>query len=174
MYIAYFCIAKILIFALSKDIYIASKNNFTYIYKKPKTMTTQQQTSKALNISLWIAQGFLALMFLMAGAMKSTQAIDQLAGSLPWVAEVPSILVKFIGISEFLGGIGLLLPSILRIQPKLTVYAAIGILVVMILAFVFHIVKGEFSVIGINIFIGLIATFIIWGRTKKVPINPKS
>lgn len=137
-------------------------------------MTTQQTSSKALNISLWIAQGLLAAMFIMAGAMKSTQAIEQLATSLPWVAEVPSLLVRFIGISELLGGIGLLLPSILRIQPKLTIYAAIGILIIMVFALVFHIVKAEFSVLGINIVVGLIAAFIIWGRTKKAPIKPKS
>jgi len=132
------------------------------------------QNSKALNISLWIAQGLLAAMFLMAGAMKSTQPIEQLATSLPWVKEASTSLVRFIGISEFLGAVGLILPSLLRIQPKLTVYAAIGILTVMTFALVFHISRGETSVIGINIIIGLIAGFVAWGRTKKVPIQPKS
>ena len=132
------------------------------------------QKSKALNISLWIAQGLLAAMFLMAGAMKSTQPIEQLATSLPWVKEVPAGLVRFIGICEFLGAVGLVLPSLLRIQPKLTIYAAIGIATIMIFALVFHISKGETSVIGMNIVIGLIAVFVAWGRTKKVPIQPKS
>lgn len=132
------------------------------------------QKSKALNISLWVAQGLLAAMFLMAGAMKSTQPIEQLATSLPWVTQVPSGLVRFIGISELLGAIGLILPSVLRIQPKLTVYAAFGIIAIMLFALIFHITKGEFSVIGINIILGLIAIFVAWGRTKKVPVQPKS
>jgi len=137
-------------------------------------MATQNSSSKALNISLWVAQGILAAMFLMAGAMKSTQPVEQLATSLPWVTQVPVALVRFIGISEFLGAVGLLLPSILRIQPKLTVWAAIGIATIMLFALIFHIIKGEFSVIGMNIVIGLIAAFVAWGRTKKVPIQPKS
>ncbi len=131
------------------------------------------QNPKALEISLWVAQGLLAVMFLMAGAMKSTQPIEALAASLPWVTEVPAALVRFIGISELLGAIGLILPSVLRIQPKLTVYAAIGIAAVMLFALIFHITKGEFSVIGMNIILGLIAVFVAWGRTKKAPIQPK-
>lgn len=131
------------------------------------------QNSKTLKISLWIAQVLLAAMFLMAGAMKSTQPIEQLATTLPWVKEVPVGLVRFIGISEFLGAIGLILPSLLRIQPKLTVWAAFGIATIMLLAAIFHISKGQLSVIGINIIIGLIAVFIGWGRAKKAPIHSK-
>ncbi len=137
-------------------------------------MATQNSSSKALNISLWVAQGILAAMFLMAGAMKSTQPVEQLATSLRWVTKVPVALVRFIGISEFLGAVGLLLPSILRIQPKLTVWAAIGIATIMLFALIFHASKGEFSAIGMNVVLGLIAVFVAWGRAKKVSIKPKS
>ena len=137
-------------------------------------MATQNSSSKALNISLWVAQGILAAMVLMAGAMKSTQPVEQLATSLPWVTQVPVALVRFIGISEFLGAVGLLLPSILRIQPKLTVWAAIGIATIMLFALIFHASKGEFSAIGMNVVLGLIAVFVAWGRAKKVSIKPKS
>ncbi len=137
-------------------------------------MTNQKTPSKALNISLWIAQGILAAMFLMAGAMKSTQPIEQLATSLPWVADAPVALVRFIGISELLGAIGLILPSVLRIQPKLTIWAAIGIATIMLFALIFHASKGEFSAIGMNVVLGLIAVFVAWGRAKKVSIKPKS
>ena len=132
------------------------------------------QKSKTLNISLWIAQGLLAALFLMIGIMKTFQPIEQLATSLPWVSEYPSIFVRFIGISELLGTVGLILPSLLRIQPKLTVYAAIGIAIIMLFALIFHISRGENSAIGMNTAIGLIALFVAWGRTKKVPIQPKS
>ncbi|MFV0604226.1 MAG: DoxX family protein [Niabella sp.] len=133
-----------------------------------------QQKSKAMNISLWIAQGLLAAMFLMAGTMKSTQPIATLAESMPWVSYSPAWLVRFVGISELLGGLGLILPALLRIQPKLTVYAAIGLAIIMVLAMGLHAYKGEFSAIGMNVVILLIAVFIAWGRTKKVPILPKS
>lgn len=134
---------------------------------------TTTKNNKAINISLWVAQGLLAAMFIMAGAMKSTQPIEALAESLPWVKEVPSAMVRFIGISELLGGIGLLLPSILRIKPTLTVWAAVGLAVVMVLAAGFHVSRGENEVIGMNIILVLVAAFIAWGRTKKAPIQAK-
>jgi len=135
--------------------------------------TTEQTPSKGLNITLWVAQGLLAAMFLMAGANKFFQSIEELAKMLPWVTDMPMGLVKFIGISELLGGLGLLLPSILRIKPTLTPLAALGLSIVMLLASIFHISRGEFSAIGMNIVLLAIALFIAWGRTKKVPIHAK-
>ena len=135
---------------------------------------TDQKNNKAMNIALWVAQGLLGAMFLMAGAMKATQPIEGLAASLPWVTAVPSALVRFIGISELLGGIGLLLPSILRIKPILTVYAAIGLAVVMVLAAIFHGTRGEFSAIGMNVVMIALFGFIAWGRSKKAPISAKA
>lgn len=132
-----------------------------------------KQSSKALNISLWVGQVILATMFIMAGVMKSTQPIEELGKALPWVNEVSAGLVRFIGISELLGGIGILLPSLLRIKPVLAPLAAAGLAVVMVLAFVYHIVKGEYSVLGINVLLAAIALFVAWGRYKKVPILSK-
>ncbi|NBP69228.1 MAG: DoxX family protein, partial [Cytophagia bacterium] len=118
-------------------------------------------------------QSLLAAMFLMAGANKLFQSIPELSKMLPWVVTVPEGLVRFIGISELLGGIGLLLPGILKIKPTLTVWAAIGLAVIMFLASFFHISRGETSLISMNfIFMGL-ALFVAWGRTKKVPISAK-
>lgn len=136
-------------------------------------MTTTQKSSKGLNIAIWVAQVVLALMFLMAGFVKTTQPIEQLSATMKWTAQVPSGLVRFVGISEFLGALGLLLPSIFRIKPILTPIAAMGIVTIMVFAIIFHISKGETSVIGVNIFIMLLAAFIAWGRFKKVPIQPK-
>ena len=131
------------------------------------------QNNKAINIGLWIAQVLLALMFLMAGIMKASQPVEALAESLPWVTSTPIALVRFIGISELLGGLGLLLPSILRIKPFLTVWAALGLVAIMILAAVFHASRGEFSGVATNIIIAAIAAFIAWGRNKKAPILSK-
>lgn len=134
---------------------------------------TTQKNNKAINISLWIAQGLLAAMFIMAGSMKAMQPIEALAEMLPWATEVPSTLVRFIGISELLGGTGLLLPSIFRIKPSLTVWAAIGLAIVQVLAAGFHGSRGETEVIGMNVMLIAIAAFIAWGRSKKAPIQPK-
>lgn len=127
-----------------------------------------------MNIALWIVQSLLAAMFLMAGANKLFQSTEELSKMLPWVTSVPAGLVKFIGISELLGGLGLLLPSLLRIKPILTPYAAIGLSLVMLFASIFHISRGENSVIGMNFVLMALAIFVAWGRTKKAPISPKS
>ncbi len=135
-------------------------------------MTTQP--SKGLHIGLWIAQGLLAAMFLMAGANKLFQPIAELAKMLPWVTEVPSALVKLIGASELLGGLGLILPALLRIKPQLTVLAAVGLALVMLLAAFFHISRGETSVISMNVVVLLVAVFVAWGRSTKAPIFPRA
>ena len=134
---------------------------------------TQQKNNKALNIGLWIAQGLLAIMFIMAGVMKATQPIEELAVSLPWVTSSPVSLIRFIGISELLGGLGLLIPGIFRFKPFLTIWAALGLAIIMVLAAIFHASKGEYSAIITNILIMGIALFIAWGRSKKAPILSK-
>ena len=129
--------------------------------------------TKTLNILLWIAQFALAAMFIMTGSMKLFQPIEEIAKTLPWVANTSARIVRFIGISEFLGGIGLILPTLLRIKPKLSGLAALGLAVVMLFASIFHIYRGEYSAIGMTLIIGLIAYFIFWGRTIKAPVTSK-
>lgn len=131
---------------------------------------TTEQPSKALHISLWVAQALLAVMFLMAGFNKLFQSIEELSKMLPWAAEMPAAMVRFIGISEILGGLGLLLPSALRIMPRLTPVAAGGLALVMVLASAFHVSRGEASVIPMNLVLMAVAFFIVWGRSKKAPI----
>ena len=138
------------------------------------SITNQKTPSKALNIILWIAQVLLAGMFIMSGFMKVAQPIEELSKMLPWASQVPAGLVRFIGISELLGGLGLILPALLRIKPILTAWAAVGLATVMIFASIFHATRGEFSAIGMNIILALIAAFIAWGRFKKAPIAPKA
>lgn len=136
-------------------------------------MTEIVKKSKGLNIILWVAQVILGAMFLMAGIMKSTKPIEELDAQLPWVTQVPLALVRFIGVSELLAGIGLILPSLLRIQPKLTAWAAVGLVAVMIFAMIFHVTKGEYNAVVFNLILGAIAAFIAWGRFKKAPINAR-
>ncbi len=135
---------------------------------------TEQKNNKAMNIALWVVQVLLGLVFIMAGATKGFQPIEAMAEQMPWVTDVPAGLVRFIGISELLGGIGLLLPSILRIKPNLTVLAAIGLTIVMVLAALFHASRGEFPAIGANAVFVAMTAFVAWGRSKKAVILPKA
>ncbi len=136
-------------------------------------MTNTQTRSRTLHTGLWVAQVVLAGIFMMAGYTKATQPIDQLAAMLPWTIAVPHELVRFIGVSEILAAIGLLLPALLRIKPILTPLAASGLVTVMVLAAGFHATRGEGAGIGLNLTFAAIALFIAWGRFKKAPIQEK-
>ena len=128
---------------------------------------------RALHIALWVAQVLLAGMFLMTGFTKLTQPVDALAGQMPWVLTVPIALVRFIGAAELAGALGLLLPSLTRIQPRLSVLAALGLIVVMVLASAFHLSRGEGAVVPMNLVLAAVAGFIAWGRSKAAPIAPR-
>lgn len=125
-------------------------------------MTAKQKT---WNVILWVAQVILALTFIWAGFMKIF-APEQLP--FPWVKDNPG-LVLITGIVDLLGGIGIVLPALLRIQPRLTVYTAYGIIALMIVASIFHILRGEARDIGFNIFMAALSVLVAWGRTSKVP-----
>ncbi len=127
------------------------------------------KSSKGINIALWIAQVLIALTLVWGAYAKLLQPIEETAKMMPWVLENPT-LVNLTGIIDLLGAIGIILPAALKIQPKLTVLAAYGVIALMIAASVFHISRGEASLIGMNIFFLILAAFVAWGRTKKVPI----
>lgn len=138
------------------------------------SLTPARNSAKALNITLWVAQVLLAGMFIMAGFSKTSQPIAQLSQMMPWTGQVPVNLVRFIGVSELLGGLGLILPALLRIKPILTAWAALGLATVMLLAAIFHASRGEYAAIGMNLILALTALFIAWGRFRKAPILSKS
>ena len=126
--------------------------------------------SKALTIGLWVVQVLLALAFCAAGFTKVFTPFAELATPMPWTQAMPEALVRFIGLSELLGGIGLVLPSLTRIKPMLTPLAAAGLVLVMVLAAGFHASRGEWSGLPVNFTLGALAAFVAWGRSRKAPI----
>lgn len=129
--------------------------------------------SMALHVGLWIAQVLLFALFAFAGFLKLTTPIEPLSQTVPWAAEVPLFLVRFIGLAELTGAIGLMLPSLTRIKPAFTPLAALGLLVIMVLAVGFHVMRGELSMVGSPILFGAVAGFVAWGRFRKAPIAPR-
>lgn len=83
----------------------------------------------------------------------------------PWAGEVSPILVRFTGVVDLLGGLGLVLPPWLGMNKKLVLLAAVGIVLLMISASVFHISRDEGYQIGFNVIFALLAGFVIWART---------
>ena len=128
---------------------------------------------RGLRASLWGAQLLLAAMFLMSGGMKVAAPLDQLQAQMPWVSGALGGLVRFIGVTELLGAVGLVAPAATRIWPKLTPLAAIGLLTVMVLASATHAARGEFGVIAVNVALGAIALFVAWGRLAAAPIEAR-
>ena len=129
--------------------------------------------SRALSVSLWGAQALLALAFGIAGAMKLLTPLEALAAQMPWVDDVPGALVRLIALSELAGAIGLLAPSLTRIRPALTPLAALGLALVMALAGLFHLSRGEAGMIAPNVVLGGLALFVAWGRGRRAPIAPR-
>jgi putative oxidoreductase len=125
-----------------------------------------------MHILLWVVQVLLAGAFGVAGVMKSIQPVDALVqGGMAWAGEMPLAMVRFIGISELLGAVGLILPAATKIKPSLTPLAALGLLTIMILAMAFHLSRGEVQATPINIVLGGLAAFVAWGRSGKAPIR---
>ena len=118
-----------------------------------------------MHYALWVVQWLLALLFLWAGGMKLVLPLDKLTGPIT----LPGPLLRFIGVAEVLGAIGLILPGLLRIRPGLTVLAAAGLVIIMIGATVITAAAGEVATAGFSLAIGLLAAFVVYGRWRLAP-----
>ncbi|MFG4003292.1 DoxX family protein [Flavobacterium aquidurense] len=128
-------------------------------------MENKKKNTKALKIATLIVQLILSASLLWAGITKLFQPVATLAKMWPWVAQ-NLILVKLTGVIDLIGALGLLLPLFILKRKPYAKYAAIGIFILMICASIFHIRRGEASLIGINIIFSLMALFIAW-RTPR-------
>ena len=118
-----------------------------------------------MNIVLWIIQILLALLFLFAGITKLVLPIDVLTSmGSPNQVQLPGLFVRFIGVCETLGALGLVLPGVFRRRRDLTPLAAIGLVIIMIGAVVVTIMAdGVAAGIG-PLVIGLLCAFVAYGR----------
>ncbi len=123
-----------------------------------------------MNILLWVLQVLLALAFFAHGCLllfPPAAIVDQMNASLPRWFQL------FIGIAEVLAAVGLTLPGVTRIQPRLVSWAAAGVMIVMISATIFHSMRGEVSSAITTFVLLAIATFIAYMRWRIAPIQPR-
>jgi hypothetical protein len=118
-----------------------------------------------MTYALWIVQGVLAAVFLFAGGIKLVLPLDKLTGPVP----LPGPFMRFIGVAEVLGAIGVILPGLLRIRPGLTPLAAAGLVIIMIGATTLTLVAGDVVPALIPLVVGLLSAFVAYGRWRLVP-----
>jgi len=118
--------------------------------------------------TLWAVQILLALLFLFAGGAKFFLPVDRMTKGMP-EALASGTFIHFIGVCEVLGGLGLILPGLLKIKPGLTPLAAAGLTIIMIGATALSLPQG----VAMAIFpfvTGVLAAFVAYGRWRVAPL----
>ena len=123
-----------------------------------------------MNIALWIIQALLAALFLFAGVMKLIMPIEEMTKEIA----MPGGFLRFIGVVEVLGAIGLILPWLLRIRPNLTPLAAAGFVIIMIGATVVTLMSGATATALMPIRGRTPCAFVAYGRWRLTPLPSKS
>jgi hypothetical protein len=117
-----------------------------------------------MSIFLWILQALLAALFAASGLGKAVQAKDELAAKYEWMHDVSQSTVRFIGVAELLGAIGLIGPAATGIAPVLTPVAATGLAVLSALAVALHLRRRETRGVTVAGVLCVLAAFVAWGR----------
>jgi hypothetical protein len=120
-----------------------------------------------MTYALWIVQGLLAALFLWAGGFKLVMPLEQMAGPIT----LPGWFLRFIGLAEALGAVGLILPGLLRIRPGLTPLAAAGLVIIMIGGTVITAASGSVAMAIVPMMVGLLAAFVAYGRWRLAPLG---
>jgi len=111
---------------------------------------------------LWIIQGLLALIFLFAGGAKLVMPIEEMTKQMP----LPGLFLRFIGVAEVLGAIGLILPGLLRIRPGLTPLAAAGLAIITAGATVVTLKTGGGGLALIPLVVAFLSAFVAYSRWR--------
>ena len=120
------------------------------------------------NRVLWTAQILVALLFLLAGSMKFIMSAEQMQQG-PIV--LPLAFIRFIGVCECLGALGLVLPGLTRIRPGLTPLAAAGLTIIMIGATTVTMLGMGIVAAVFPAAVGVVTAWIAYGRTRITPLH---
>ena len=123
-----------------------------------------------MNRTLWVVQALLALLFLFAGGMKLVLPLESLQGPVTF----PGWFIRFIGIAETLGGLGLILPGLFGIRPGLTPLAAAGLVIIMIGATAIGAWLRDPVGTLIPLVVGCLCVFVAYGRSRLAPHRARS
>ena len=121
--------------------------------------------------ALWTIQGLLALTFLFAGGMKLAMSSEELAAAM--TLPLPIAFVRFIGVCEVLGALGLVLPGVFRIRTDLTPLAAEGLVVIMLGAVTTTVMTMDASMAILPLVVGILAAAVAYGRSRVAPLTDR-
>ena len=140
-----------------------------------QSLATDNRAPFRWEVALWSAQILLALLFGAAGVMKTFMAPEALVPmGLNFATEIPLWLLRFIGVCEMAGAVAIILPAATRIMPIFTSLAALGFVMIQVLAIGFHLMRGEIvDVATMNVALLALSAFVLWGREAKAPIKPR-
>jgi hypothetical protein len=138
----------------------------------PTTYLNRPEPNKFLQLSIWTVQVLAFVAFVSTGLVKLVKPIPELAAMWPWTGQLPVPVVRTLAIVDIAGGLGVLLPSLTRIMPRLTVIAAWCCVTLQIFAMAFHISRGEAAVTPINVVFLALVAYVAWGR-NRAPIQPR-
>ena len=124
-----------------------------------------------MNIVLWALQLLLAAAFFAHGLLFLTPPADI---AVQMNASMPRWFQLSLGVAEILAAIGLILPGLTRILPWLVTWAAVGIMVVMVCATIFHLARSEWSSALITLLLLAMATYLAYMRARVVPIRSRA
>jgi uncharacterized membrane protein YphA (DoxX/SURF4 family) len=119
---------------------------------------------------LWILQILLGLLFLFSGSMKFVMSVAEMTKGMP---SMPGWFLHFIGVMEILGGLGLILPSLLRIRPGLTPLAAAALVIIMIGATVITFTTMGVGAAALPLIVGVLCAFVAYGRWRLAPLSAR-
>jgi uncharacterized membrane protein YphA (DoxX/SURF4 family) len=129
---------------------------------KPAAMA---RSGRKLNVLLWVLQVLLALLFMFAGVMKFVMPVEEMTKQIA----LPGWFLHFIGASEILGAIALILPGILRIRTGLTPLAAGALAIIMIGATAVNLKIGQRGAALTTVIVGLLLVFVAYNRRRMAP-----
>ena len=123
-----------------------------------------------MNVLLWVLQLLLAVAFLAHGLLLLLPPPEIAAQMLE---SLPGWFWLFLGIAEVMAAVGLTLPGLTRVMPWLVSWAAAGIMIVMISATVWHVVRSEIGSAVITLLLLIIASYVWYMRWRVLPIAPR-
>jgi hypothetical protein len=134
------------------------------------SVATGKSAPKRINVAIWTVQVLLACLFLFAGGAKLVMPIAEMTKQFP----LPGLFLRFLGVVELAGALGLILPSLLRTRPYLTPLAAGGLIIVMSGATAISMAGGKIAPAIPPFVVGCLAGLVLYARTRVVPIREKT